>query len=316
MQNTRQVLRIGLIGLGKQGKKHLRALLELNKQNRIKLVATCDIDSTLAIKGIKHFISYNSLLTSKFIDAIIIATPNILHKDITLTALTDNIHVVKEKPLAINYRDGKEIIALAKKMNLLVITTQQRKYNSLFIKTKDIVKRLHEPYKFNYTFTINDTIESWYWNKKIAGGGSWLNMGWHAVSMIQWLIGSTDLVTLNLEIGGKRPWVYNTDHTAQASILINKINTGSIFVSCIESKKETLKIIANNGYLMLRRNSLTAKINNKKYYTTHTSTDEKQYLDQLKAVVSCLENGDYNMNIDLMVLKTISEGINYFKSVK
>lgn len=122
MLNSNKPLKIGLIGAGNQGKKHLEALFKLEKENIVKIVAICDNNTRAAINGVPFFVDYKKLLSSVKLDIIIIATPNYLHKEITIEALNKNINIIKEKPLALTYQDGEEIVNLAKKNNLIIAT--------------------------------------------------------------------------------------------------------------------------------------------------------------------------------------------------
>lgn len=310
MLNSNKPLKIGLIGAGNQGKKHLEALFKLEKENIVKIVAICDNNTRAAINGVPFFVDYKKLLSSVKLDIIIIATPNYLHKEITIEALNKNINIIKEKPLALTYQDGEEIVNLAKKNNLIIATLQQRKYNPLFLKVKEEIDKLCLPSSFSYTFTVDDNKNSWYWDIEAAGGGCWINMGWHAITSLQWLIGTIDHVNLKWEIGGKRPWSYKTDHSATADIIIkNKIN-GTVHVSCIEPKSEEIIINYENGKILLNRKILILKINNiEKTYEINFSEEELYYL-QLKSTIEKVINKTYEMNDDLQTLKIIINGTN------
>lgn len=52
MLNSNKPLKIGLIGAGNQGKKHLEALFKLEKENIVKIVAICDNNTRAAINGV------------------------------------------------------------------------------------------------------------------------------------------------------------------------------------------------------------------------------------------------------------------------
>jgi predicted dehydrogenase len=309
LNSTDKPLRIGLIGVGNQGKKHLEALFELEKENIVNIVAICDTNAGAAIKGVPFFTNYKELLLSTELDIVIIATPNYLHEKISIEALNRKINIIKEKPLALTYRDGKKIINLAKKHNLFIATLQQRKYNPLFLKAKEEIDKLCSPLFFSYTFTIDDNKNSWYWDIEAAGGGCWINMGWHTITVLQWLIGTIDHIKLKWEIGGKRPWDYKTDHSATAAIIINKLN-GTVHVSCIEPKSEEIIVNYKNGRLLLNRKKLVLRINDiEKSYETDISEKELYYL-QLKSTIEKILNKTYNMDDDLQTLKVIINGIN------
>ena len=56
---------------------------------------------------------YDSCLKSGEVDAVYIALPNNLHKAYTLAALKNQIHVLCEKPMAMNPEDCEEMLSAA-----------------------------------------------------------------------------------------------------------------------------------------------------------------------------------------------------------
>jgi len=68
--------RIGIIGLGNIAKQHIDNILKGHVKGA-ELIALCSrTDDSLATElGLKHFSSYQALIDSKLVDAIIIATP-------------------------------------------------------------------------------------------------------------------------------------------------------------------------------------------------------------------------------------------------
>ena len=93
----------GLIGCGSFSKMHLEGLKD---QKRAEVVALCDTNRKNLEERAKEFDLevplYNSIdemLSDDNIDAIIIATCDQAHKDITVKALHADKHVLCEKPM-------------------------------------------------------------------------------------------------------------------------------------------------------------------------------------------------------------------------
>jgi len=111
-------LNIGVIGVGKQG----RAIIgELQKLDAVKIAALCDIDpgrlegGVRRAQGAEGFAEYNKLLdTRKDIQALVIATPTHLHKDIALDAMSAGRHVYCEAPIASTIEDCRAMAQAAK----------------------------------------------------------------------------------------------------------------------------------------------------------------------------------------------------------
>lgn len=314
MHNLKKIPTIGLIGLGNQGKKHIDSILTLQDKKLVKLVGLCDrsIKKFSSSMNVPFFFDYKDLYSKTKPDIIVIATPNYLHKQMSLDALNKNIHIIKEKPLATNHLDAYEILKASQATGKLITTMQQRFFSPLFLKTKTIIPSLGKIVSFSYRFTLNDTTKSWRWDLEKAGGGSWLNMGWHAVSVIQWLIGDIETIELVWKVNGKREWDYKTDHSSFAKATIQNGIIGSMFLSCVYPKKEeTLKIVFFDGILYLSRDNLMVLKKGKKQEKYYFILEEHSiYTDQLKGLLREIQNNNYDQMRDLRTMATIQAGIN------
>lgn len=99
-------LRIGLIGVGGYGQRHVMTLRTLGISGLCKLVAVADpfasgypdTVSALLAEGVDIHDDYKELLTRDDIDAVVIATPIALHYPQAMDALKAGKHVYVEKP--------------------------------------------------------------------------------------------------------------------------------------------------------------------------------------------------------------------------
>lgn len=320
MSNHKKIPTVGLVGLGNQGKKHLDCILDLQGRKLVRLIGLCDTSIKQLPDSIEtpFYLDYRDLYSKAKPDIVIIATPNYLHKQMTVDALNKDIHVIKEKPLATNYLDAYEMLKVSQKAGKLLLTTQQRFYSPLFLKAKNIIPSLGKIVSFSYRFTLNDTTRSWRWDLEKAGGGSWLNMGWHAVAIIQWLIGDIDSMGVTWKVNGKREWDYETDHSSFARVVVRDNAIGSIFLSCAYPKKEeVLKIVFSEGILYLSRDTLKVFKRREKQRNYHSYLDERSiYTAQLEELLKKIRNNNYDQIQDLKTMATIQAGINsvYSKS--
>lgn len=113
-------LNIGVIGLGEIGAVHCDALLQIPQA---KLLAVADIDETRAKQialqtGAQPYQNYQELLAREDIDAVIIATPDHLHKEPCIQAAKAGKHILVEKPLAMTLEDSMAILGAVEKANV------------------------------------------------------------------------------------------------------------------------------------------------------------------------------------------------------
>jgi predicted dehydrogenase len=309
-------LRVALIGLGRQGQQHLTVLRNIEKQKLITLVGVCDLISLPDTAAIQ-FRDYKKLVEQTSPDLVIIATPNTTHYEISEFCLTHGCDVLKEKPLAMTLEDAQKLIRIAHAHKQLLLTTQQRFFYPSFQEAKKAIAQLGEVKAVSYYLTLNDTKPSWYWHKA-DGGGTWLNLGWHAVDVLQWMLGSATDITIQSEFGGKRDWEYDTDHSTTAQITLQENIPVSVFVSCVEPKSEYLKIIGKEATLILSRKSL--EINDRKQVTSALFPDKQDvaYSDQYQEIFSLLKErssrAEEHMQRSLATLRTIEKGFTFLQN--
>jgi predicted dehydrogenase len=113
------------------GRNHLRVLNDLEQ---VDLVATADADEEIARRaarrfGIQSYGDYRAMLDTERPDAVVIATPTNAHRDATLAAIERGIHVLVEKPIAVNVDEAQEMIRAAREAGLLLSVGHIERYN-------------------------------------------------------------------------------------------------------------------------------------------------------------------------------------------
>jgi UDP-N-acetyl-2-amino-2-deoxyglucuronate dehydrogenase len=118
-------VRLGLIGCGAVGQKHVQALAHLDGA---ELTATVDQDRDRAEAAAlpfdaTAFTSADSLYKSGLVDAVVIATPSGTHPEIAFQAMEQGLDVLVEKPLALSYRDAVDLTRFADDAGVLLAVT-------------------------------------------------------------------------------------------------------------------------------------------------------------------------------------------------
>lgn len=105
-------VKIGVIGLGQWGKD---IVTTLSKIPSAQVTAICDTydayikRSARSVAGAAEFSDYRKLLESPEVEAVVVATPSHLHKEIVIAAIQAGKHVYCEAPLAVTVDDAKAI---------------------------------------------------------------------------------------------------------------------------------------------------------------------------------------------------------------
>jgi len=156
VQNTK--LRTAVIGAGKMGAIHAKVYNQLPESD---LVAVVDIDPGKAQRLADQ---YHCLATTDCaeildkVDAVTIATPTVTHLNLAKIFIKNKIAALIEKPLAANVREGRKIVALAKKNGSVVAVGHSERCNPvaqamkrLDIQPKFIEANRISPYPFRST---------------------------------------------------------------------------------------------------------------------------------------------------------------------
>ncbi len=131
----------GIMAYGMSGRIFHAPFIATNPA--FKLKAVVERHEKKAAKTYPDIISYNAiddLLSDDEIELIIVNTPNYLHFEHAKQALHAGKHVLIEKPCAAKVAEVKELYDLGRKLNLHVMVYQNRRYDSGFLSTKEVIE--------------------------------------------------------------------------------------------------------------------------------------------------------------------------------
>jgi predicted dehydrogenase len=124
-------LRVAVIGVGAMGRQHARVYADLPG---VELVGVADADlkaaNTIVRRfGGRAFEDYCVLLDRLKPDAVTLAVPTSLHRDIALQIIARGIHLLIEKPLSFDVAEGQEMIAAAKSAGVGLMVGHIERFN-------------------------------------------------------------------------------------------------------------------------------------------------------------------------------------------
>ncbi|MBS3120657.1 Gfo/Idh/MocA family oxidoreductase [Candidatus Woesearchaeota archaeon] len=144
-------IRVAVIGVGSMGQNHARVFF--NSENA-ELVAVADsyleqAENIAKKYHAKPYADYKEMLDQEDIDAVSIAVPTCLHKEVALYALTKGKHILLEKPIASTEPEAKEIIACAVNHKCLLMIGHIERFNAAVIELKKRINDLGDIYKID-----------------------------------------------------------------------------------------------------------------------------------------------------------------------
>ena len=191
-------INISIIGTGLMGLQHIKAISKSKKANLHSIVDISDNAKKLSNKyKIPLYSDVSSLLKSKQLDAVIVATPNQLHEKHTISFLKKKIPVLLEKPISDNIKSAKKIIISSKKNKTPLLIGYHRRHNAIVSKVKTIIRsgKLGNIVSANVLCWLYKHKEYFKesWRTSRGGGPLGINLV-HDIDMICYLLGSISYV--------------------------------------------------------------------------------------------------------------------------
>ncbi len=132
-------LKIALIGCGNWGKNIARNLHEMKSLACI-YDTNKELSETLNNEYMLTTYELNDIFEDKNINAIVIASPAITHKDLAIQSLKCNKDLFVEKPFCLSLPDSQIIAELATNNNRILMVGHLLNYHNAFIKMKELIK--------------------------------------------------------------------------------------------------------------------------------------------------------------------------------
>jgi predicted dehydrogenase len=141
LQTQDDVVRVGVVGCGYWGPKHLRVLEGLP---RVFSIAAID-PRVERLAGVRRVLPSVQCYTSldealPFVDALIIATPPTTHFELGYRALSAGKHVLIEKPMATSSLDAELLLSLSRDRGVTLMAGHTFEYNAAVLKLREIVQ--------------------------------------------------------------------------------------------------------------------------------------------------------------------------------
>jgi predicted dehydrogenase len=188
-------LNIAIIGYGKMGRIRHQAVDEVGGA---EVVAISDPSIGAALDTIPCF-THEEILRHPGVDAIIVATPNFLNKELTIRSLKAGKHVFCEKPPCFTAADMEEIMLAEKNSGKKLMYGFNHRHHDSIMSMKEIIDRqeygriLWMRGRYGKSVTP-DYFNEWRAKKELAGGGILLDQGIHMLDLFLYFGGDFDRV--------------------------------------------------------------------------------------------------------------------------
>ncbi|HLY23455.1 MAG TPA: Gfo/Idh/MocA family oxidoreductase [bacterium] len=189
-------LKVGLIGAGAMGRRHLEALA---RDARAQVVGVADAveeaaRSAAAAAGAAPCRDLADLADAGA-EAVFVTLPNVFHARVVLEALDRGLHVFCEKPMATTLEEGRAVASRARRAGRVYQMGFNRRWSPSYRYLKGRIDAGFVPYSASVKINDGDMLTpSWYTNVEICGGFMY-DTAVHLVDMVAWLVGPVERVS-------------------------------------------------------------------------------------------------------------------------
>jgi len=192
-------IRLAVIGLGKMGLSHLSIA---NALDDFEVVAVCDnsrlvTDVLGKVTGLRGFNDFDEVLKLKELDAVLIATPTIVHEPMIRKALDRGLHVFAEKPLTLDAAASGELGEIAQQKGLVAQVGYHNRYVGTFAEAARLLaggvlgKVSHALAESYGPVVLRRTKPTWR-GKAGQGGGCLHDYAAHPINLLNWNFGAPE----------------------------------------------------------------------------------------------------------------------------
>jgi UDP-N-acetyl-2-amino-2-deoxyglucuronate dehydrogenase len=203
IQNSMKKLRTAVIGCGKVGHFHAKALANLEGSEFVAVCST-NLGKAKAFAdqyGVLAFDNIEAMIDSASVDVVCICTPHPQHASVAIAALKKDCHVLIEKPLASSLEDCDAILSCAEENKRTVGVVCQRRFYEPCMRIKSAI----DAGKLGLPAIASVTMLGWRDQKYYEsdpwrgtwegeGGGVLVNQAPHQLDLLLWYMGEVDEV--------------------------------------------------------------------------------------------------------------------------
>lgn len=197
-------IRAGVIGLG-MGRHHAQ---QYDASPNAELVAICDVDEKRLAEykqiypRAEAYTDYQEMLAKANLDAVSVALPNVLHDTVSIAALEAGVHVLCEKPMAVNAERAKAMLEAARRTGRKLMIH----FNYRYTPTAQFLKRyVEEGHLGSLYYARTRWLRArgipkpggWFTTKALSGGGPVIDLGVHRLDLAMWLMGYPEVVSVS-----------------------------------------------------------------------------------------------------------------------
>ena len=280
---SNEKLRIGIIGIGMYAVYN--HVPQLRATGRAEVVACARrnperLAMAQHVLQIEHgYKDWRQMLEEEPLDAVVVSTPHHAHVEPTLAALERGLHVLVDKPMALNSAEAWAMAEAAEKANrVLMVSGSRSKGKWQTVKSQIEAGLIGRVQQINWAvsayrrwfwesegipadaFAVFDTIgmprefygdwQSWHCDPTQMGGGTFVDLGIYQLDLLLWLAGApaVDVVAFTKSTGLAVESFVNLQARLTNEVLVTMTFADAVPQSIL-SVEQQLMIVGDQGVL-------------------------------------------------------------------
>ncbi|PTX61330.1 putative dehydrogenase [Melghirimyces profundicolus] len=208
----KDVINVGLIGLGGMANAHRKMISELE---HLYTGAVCDVNEERLnhagdAEGVpqeKRFKDLEALIADPDVDAVISIVPNDLHAKVLRLCIQYQKPVMSEKPFTLNFDEAKDLAELYEQQPIPCMIGFSYRYVPSFRYVKKLIqenkigpiRHMAVRYLQQFGSPLFERPYAWRFNKAVTGTGALGDLGAHMIDSARFFVGEFRSVSARME---------------------------------------------------------------------------------------------------------------------
>ena len=199
MEVDAKLVRLGVVGAGMIGRRHIDTILACSDITELVGIADPDSDAGKLLGiDVPFFRTHLELLNKAKPDAVVIATPNSLHAQQGIDCCTHGVHFIVEKPVADSVESAVDLLRAIRLSGVKTLVGHHRRYLPMVRSARQILADGHigRLVAVSAIWATRKTNEYFQvpWRKEFGGGPVLIN-GIHEIDLLRYLCGEIASLT-------------------------------------------------------------------------------------------------------------------------
>ncbi len=193
------MLRVAIMGLGSYGTRVAEAMQSCTRAKLVGAISgtpsklkAWQSKYVIPEKNCYNYETFDNIKSNPDIDAVYVITPNALHHDEVIRVAKAGKHVICEKPMALNAKQGQEMVDACKAAGVKLLVGYRMHFEP---HTLEIIRMRNEGefgkvlfFQGLSGFKIGDPSQ-WRMKPELSGGGAMMDIGIYSINGARYMIG-------------------------------------------------------------------------------------------------------------------------------